>query len=269
MGIFSGCLICTDLDDTLLTSDKKVSDKNIEAIEYFKSEGGLFTFATGRIVQSAKHYIDIIKPNAPVIVYNGCAIYDWEKEKIIYKAAMSDDAIDVVRFIISSCDFSSVQIVTEDKIYIYRENQRMKDHISLEKAEYIYANPESTVKPWIKVLCTQERDEVDKIRQMIANSEYATKFSYTQSSPYYYEILPKDVTKGGTAQKLREILGIANSNFFAVGDNENDMEMLRLAGTGFAVQNASDKVKTCADVIAPHHNDDVMAWVVDRIKNMR
>ena len=122
MGVFSGCLICTDLDDTLLTTDKKISAKNKEAIEYFKSEGGLFTFATGRVVQSVNHYIDIIKPNAPIIMYNGCAIYDWEKEKLIHKAILDDDAVDIVRFIMSSCDFSSIQIVTEDKMYIYREN---------------------------------------------------------------------------------------------------------------------------------------------------
>lgn len=48
MGKFDGILLCTDLDDTLLTTDKRVSDENSKAIEYFKSEGGLFTFATGR-----------------------------------------------------------------------------------------------------------------------------------------------------------------------------------------------------------------------------
>ena len=46
MGKFDGILLCTDLDDTLLTTDKRVSDENSKAIEYFKSEGGLFTFAT-------------------------------------------------------------------------------------------------------------------------------------------------------------------------------------------------------------------------------
>ena len=145
----------------------------------------------------------------------------------------------------------------------------MKDHMLIENAEYIYTTLEGAVKPWIKVLCTQEREEVDKLRQLIDSSEYATKFSYTQSSPYYYEILPKDVSKGTATQKLCEILGIDNSNFFAVGDNENDMEMIKLAGTGVAVQNASDKVKACADLIAPHHNEDAMAWLINEIKNIK
>ena len=46
---FDGILFCTDLDGTLLESDHKISKENIEAIRYFQSEGGLFTFLTGRM----------------------------------------------------------------------------------------------------------------------------------------------------------------------------------------------------------------------------
>ena len=49
MGKFNGILICTDLDGTLLDNEKHVSKENIEAIEYFKKNGGLFTFLTGRM----------------------------------------------------------------------------------------------------------------------------------------------------------------------------------------------------------------------------
>ena len=48
MGIFDGILICTDLDGTLLANDKSISDENLRAIEYFKENGGYFTFVTGR-----------------------------------------------------------------------------------------------------------------------------------------------------------------------------------------------------------------------------
>ncbi len=59
--------LCTDLDDTLLTTDKRVSDENSKAIEYFKSEGGLFTFATGRVPQGAKLMLNYVHPNAPMV----------------------------------------------------------------------------------------------------------------------------------------------------------------------------------------------------------
>ena len=67
MGKFDGYLICTDLDGTLLRKDKSVSKENLEAIEYFKNEGGKFTFITGRMPFYAGDISNLIKPNTPIV----------------------------------------------------------------------------------------------------------------------------------------------------------------------------------------------------------
>ena len=58
---FSGILICTDLDGTLLREDKTISDENMEAINYFMAEGGLFTFVTGRMPNYVKNMYEKIR----------------------------------------------------------------------------------------------------------------------------------------------------------------------------------------------------------------
>ena len=73
---FEGILICTDLDGTLLRDDKSISAKTLEKIEYFKSEGGYFTFITGRMPFFVKNIYDLINPNAPFGCINGGGIYD-------------------------------------------------------------------------------------------------------------------------------------------------------------------------------------------------
>lgn len=65
MGKFDGILICTDLDGTLLRNDGTISQENLSAIEYFKAEGGYFTFVTGRMPYYAMHICETIKPNVP------------------------------------------------------------------------------------------------------------------------------------------------------------------------------------------------------------
>ena len=62
---FSNILICTDLDGTLLDDEKRISDENIKAIEYFKDNGGYFTFVTGRMPFFVKNIYVKIRPNAP------------------------------------------------------------------------------------------------------------------------------------------------------------------------------------------------------------
>ena len=81
MGIFDGVLICTDLDGTLLKKDKSISDENKKAIEYFKNEGGYFTFVTGRMANFVKDVIHQVKPNAPIGCVNGGGLYDYENSK--------------------------------------------------------------------------------------------------------------------------------------------------------------------------------------------
>ena len=88
MNKFEGMLFCTDLDGTLYTDDKVVSKQNLEAIEYFKAEGGLFTFITGRVPKTAISICDIIQPNAPFGCLNGGGIYDPVENKYLWKSLL-------------------------------------------------------------------------------------------------------------------------------------------------------------------------------------
>lgn len=82
MNKFKGLLICTDLDGTLLKDDKSISRENLDAIEYFKSEGGYFTFITGRMPYFMESICSKIHPNAPFGCINGGGLYDYNKKNM-------------------------------------------------------------------------------------------------------------------------------------------------------------------------------------------
>ena len=71
MGKFDGVLLCTDIDGTLLNTNRKVSQENKKALEFFKKEGGLCTFVTGRMPFFVSDIYDAMKPNAPFGCING------------------------------------------------------------------------------------------------------------------------------------------------------------------------------------------------------
>ena len=100
---FEGILICTDLDGTLLNSRHTVSRENREAIEYFKAEGGLFTFITGRMPYYAVDAYNAVEPNVAFGCVNGGGLYDGEGRLIgIVNAKIVDDGVENIGYAIPS-----------------------------------------------------------------------------------------------------------------------------------------------------------------------
>ena len=80
---------------------------------------------------------------------------------------------------------------------------------------------------------------------------------------FFLEISPAGVTKWSAIQRLAKAWGIEDSEICAVGDDVNDIPMIRAAGLGVAMGNALPEVKAAADRIAPGHDDDGLVEVVN------
>lgn len=262
LGKFDGILFCTDLDDTLLTTDKRISDENKQAIEYFMSEGGLFTFATGRVVDGARLMLDRIRPNAPMICFNGAGIYDFSAEKMLSLISLDSDAIRAVEFIYNRFPFAAVDICTASESCFCRTNAILEQHKHIENLKDNYIDYHDVTDPWIKVIFMTEENQVDIIKTAFAESEFADKYSFVRSSPWYYELLPKNSDKGQGLIKLAELLNIPIERTIAMGDNENDISLVRNAGVGVAVANAAQSVKQAANCITVDNNSDAVKAII-------
>lgn len=262
MGKFDGILICTDLDDTLLTSDKRVSKENSDAIEYFKSEGGFFTFATGRVPEGARLILDFIKPNAPVISFNGAAIYDFEKNCYLWKNALSAEAIKVAELVDRTLPRCGIEVCCADTNYFSKVNRHTERHKEIEKFPDNYVDYHNVADEWIKVIFMEDEDRLHEIRDVIASSEWADKFEFVKTSPWYYEMLVKGSTKGSAVPKLARLLGLDPAKTIGMGDNENDMSLMTDTGIGIAVANAIEPIRAAADYVTVDNNSHALAKVV-------
>jgi len=267
---FKGILFCTDLDGTLYRDDRTVSEENLAAIEYFRSEGGLFTFITGRVPQTAGEICRIIKPNAPYGCINGGGIYDAGKQKYLWKRCLPKEAMELVREVYEKLPEMGIQLNTEKNVYFNRNNKAMEHFRAVTGLPDITCHYDAVEEPVLKVVFAHlEEVQITTLMQLLQNHPKAAEYDFIRSERWLFELLPKGVNKGAALVRMAELLGIQADRTIAVGDYDNDVAMLKAAKVGFAVANAVDAVKAAADFITVSNNENAIAAIIDSLDRGR
>ena len=266
---FKDLTIISDLDGTLLTEDKKISKENLEAIKYFRDNGGTFTLASGRIYSKMILFSDILEFINPMISHNGAVIYDLSCDKVMHKVYLEGDYKNVIKEIYNEYPFIGVEAFTEHDVMFFKYNEFVKKHIEdenfAENSESVVWHDFSEETPeWCKILMANSPADND-ILENILPKKYLD-FQFVRSEAHYYEILPAGISKGTATKRLMEIMGKPMDKLYAIGDNMNDLELVKAAKTGIAVKNASENLKKSADIILDRTNEEnAVARVIELI----
>ncbi len=267
---FENILICTDLDGTLLNEEREVSEENVAAIEYFKSEGGLFTFITGRQKAITKDLYDTLKPNVPYGCFNGAGLFDGAKNEFVRLVTLPDSAAEIVDFVAEQFPQVGIQLNTKNGIYYQQDCIVTEAFRERTNTSYRYGNfktvPESVVKV---VFASADGTCLDRISEAIIKHPKAGEVDVVRSEYIFFDLMPKNVSKGDGLQALAEHLNIDMRNTLAIGDYDNDVPMIMRAGVGVAVANAAESAKAAADLITVSNNEHAIAKVIDDIDKGR
>ena len=261
---FEGMLFCTDLDGTLYSNDKTVSKENLAAIEYFKSEGGIFTFITGREPKTAKDICRTISPNAPYGCLNGGGIYDYAKDKYLWQIALPDEVIELAAFVDKQIPSMGIMLNTQTDIIFSKDNAAMQWFRAVTGVPKISCHFRKVNEPILKVVFAHENgEEIDKLARLLTSHPLADNFDFIRSEFRLFEILPKGASKGNLLCKMAKLLNINIEKTIAVGDYNNDVSMIKAAGLGFAVANAVPEAKAAADYITVSNNESAIAAIIN------
>lgn len=266
MKMFDGLLFATDLDGTLLKNDNTISKENIDAIEYFKSEGGKFTFITGRLPIASRRALNLVKPNAPCGCINGGSIFDHEKNEILRSVNLSRDVLELVEYVDKNLPDMGIEVNAHDKIYFCKKSVATEKHRMSENHPDLKSHYYDVKDPIAKILFAHENGAlVEELMEMLEKHPKAKDFEFVRSATEYYEILPKGINKGRAVLEIAYLLGIAPAKTIAAGDNDNDAPMLSMAGLGVAVSNASDAAKKAADYITVSNEEHAIAKIIEEL----
>lgn len=252
---FDGITIVTDMDGTLLTNDKRVSEKNKAAIDYFKKNGGTFVVASGRTYPKILLFAEELNLNAPIICNNGGVIYDYQKDEVVYKCVLDKRVIPILDKMMDEFPDYGFEIAGLDDVYFIRDNDGIQKHIRDEKFTDLKWITTSDIDfEMSKILIAHSPEKIDELIKKIPPEYHG--FSTYRSDLYYYEILPLGVTKGSALFELRKMLQDKAKKVYAIGDNINDLAMIKVADFGIAVKNALPGLKEYADFILPYTNEE-------------
>lgn len=263
MGIFDGILICTDLDGTLLQKNKEISNEDLRAISYFKENGGIFTFVTGRMPFFVQDIYEKAGPNAPIGCVNGGGLYDYEKEAYIWQSEMPGGVLELVRAVDNAFPEVGIQVNTFYHTYFCKENKVMEVFRELTGLENLVCPYDEVTEPIAKILFgSAENDEILAIEALLKSHPLAPEFDFIRSERYLYEILPKGIHKGTSIEKLCQHLTLDKNKTVAIGDYNNDIPMFRAAKVGIAVANACDEALAAADFVTVSNEENAVARVI-------
>lgn len=263
----SDILIITDIDGTLLREKDGISPKNLEAIKRFTDKGGHFTVSTGRAIDAAKELLKEIPINIPSAHINGGYFYNWEKDEIMEPHYISKYARFSVKKIVDKFDNCDCHFASNDSVNLMTSGKYLKKYLQERKFHFFNGSfddiPENIYK---YIICCDPENmaEIRKFTELVCGKD----LKVIQSSPFFLEILPSKNSKGNSLKRLCEMIGIPIENSVAVGDYENDYDMLEIAGIGAAVENAQESLKEKADIILPPCEEDAIAHLIEFLEEM-
>lgn len=258
-------LIASDMDGTLLTSNGTITDRTKDALHNATDRGVVFTVSSGRPPVAVEKYADRLPENSHIIAHNGAMITRLGVSEPLYQCPLEKEtALEILdhakrlgAVYVAWCGNTLYASNFCEYIDIYRSLSDVEPLLMPEHSKLVET-------PISKILLIAEIDVINSYIEYF-DSNLKNPATYCTSDPHFLEIFSNDVSKALALKWLCNHLHIDISETIAFGDGYNDLEMLKTAGLGVAMDNACDEIKSMCQLVAPPNNDDGVAKVIENL----
>lgn len=261
-------IIFTDLDDTLLNSEKKISQVDKEAIMRAQEAGIKFVLASGRPTFAMKELaeeLELAKYGSFILSFNGSIITDCKSGKNIFEASLTKEDLHLM-YDFTKENKTHILTYIDDEVVSETESEYIDVEVNLTKMPHnLVKNFKETVnKPAVKCMLLEEPSYLKEVEKKL-KKEYGDKYSIAISKPFFLEVTKLGIDKGVALRKLVELLGMKIEESIAVGDSYNDLPMLKAAGLAACVENANEDIKKVCSFISKSNDEGGMAYLIDKL----
>lgn len=263
-------LLAMDMDGTVLNSEKKITPRTQSAIRKALAGGKEVLFATGRSPSEVREYLNTFPGMNYVLCLSGALVLDLRRGKTLAETTIPRPLAEQILSAAAGLD-AMVTLYAGDDVFVERKRKGNMDYYGCQCFAKLYDD----CAVWVENI----RDVLDRYGDCIHKANIfchspeewrkaddalrGLSLNYAIGLPNNYEISPLGVDKGLGLQMLCEAAGIPIQQAVAVGDGGNDVAMIRAAGLGVAMGNASEPIKTLADAVTADCDHDGVAEAIE------
>lgn len=259
-------MICLDIDGTLLNSNHKITEKVKDTIKKITNEKQIHVIlVSARMPKGILFLQKELEIEQPIICYSGALILDKEKNILSKQAIDIFNLQEIYKF--ANKLKVHVSLYKDDEWYIEELDEWAKQESEITNIIPSIVNFGELIESWKqegtgpnKILCMARANEINILKENIK----CESLNVYPSKPTYLEIMSGKASKTSAINCLRKNFNIERSEIIAIGDNYNDIDMIKYAGVGIAMGNSPDDVKKHANDVTLTNDKDGVAEAIKK-----
>lgn len=264
--------ICSDIDGTLLNSERDLSPRLKSVINLFPKDFPVI-LASSRMPDAMRHLLrDLGRPAEPLIAYNGGFVLDQHGE-VLDSVAIPLEIVAKILEMTKKTEIH-VSLFHGENWYESKDDYWSKREIKNTKVEPTWMDGQGVLDLWAKdnlgahkVMVMGDSNEISWLFGEL-HLQYAQDLHLYRSKDTYIEIAPRKISKATALQlTLNRLFDFDMDQVIAFGDNYNDIDLIQKVGWGVAVGNARPEVKAVAKEITLPHKEDGVAATLERVQS--
>lgn len=261
-------MLVLDLDGTLTNSKKEITEPTRKALLEIQEEGKIVVLASGRPINGVAPLAKILemeKYGGYMLSFNGARITKCPTGEIVYNRTLPKSVIRPIFEMVKTYPGVDIISYTDTKILSgICSNEYTEKEKFINKMEIVPVAdfPGALDFPVNKLLLPGPPEILEEIMPKL-KEEYHSLLNIYRSEPYFLEIMPQNIDKAHSLQKLLSSIGLTADEMICCGDGYNDLSMIEYAGLGVAMENAQPIIKEAANFVTRSNDEDGILYVID------
>jgi Cof subfamily protein (haloacid dehalogenase superfamily) len=258
-------LLLADVDGTLVTKEKVLTERAIAAVRDMEAAGIKFAITSGRPPKGMEMLIKPLAISTPIAAFNGGMFVNSDLS-LISQHVLGHEVVEPI-----------IKIIEDHKmaVWIYRGtdwfvHERHGSHVDREEwtvkfSPVVVPSYEGKLDDVAKIVgVSDDRDAISRCEKAVREAFGPSAVSAALSQPYYLDVTHPEANKGGVVLALAKMLNLAAAEIATIGDMPNDISMFEKGGLSIAMGQSSDQVKQAADEVTESSEEEGFAVAIER-----